>query len=274
MDKISKDIQVSLPKEPVTYQLLNIQADPVNRGRLIIPTSRMIPNIDTIYDPGDKQVKVIKYVVGMETVTTSDGKPTIVEKLGDIFFYKNALGQITISPNNPKDVALYQYMEICNFNASNPHRDKNINPIFQKLDKTRDAKEEFNREIQRNEAISKALNMPYEQLRVLAEQLKVDTNRDPYEVRMAMKVKAEQTPGIFIENSKVDVMDTIAAQMKEAEDKKIIAFIEEENKWVWGQNKVTLLQLQPGMEAKEALIRFLVEDIKGQQSLKKILAKF
>lgn len=273
MENISKELKVSMPKEMVVYQLMGIKADPVNRGRLIIPTSRKIPSIDTIYDPGDSEVKIIKYVTGMKTVTGTDGKPAIAETLGDIFFYKNTLGQITISPNNPKDVALYQYLEICNFNASNPHRDKNVIPIFQRLDKAKDAKEEFEKEIKRNEAVSLALNMPYEALKPLAEQLKVHTNRDPYEVRMAMKIKAEQNPSIFIAQSKIDVLDTIKSQVNSSIEKGIIQLNEEENKWMWAQNKAAFLSLEPGMNAYEELISFFVEDKKGQMTLKKIISK-
>ncbi len=273
MNNISKNLKVTLPKVPVYYQLLSVKPDSENKGRLKMPSSVRIPNIQTIFDPGDDEVKVFKYIVGQRTVSDNNGNTKLTEKLGDIYFYRNSNGMIIIQPKNKKDLPLYQFLEICNENASNPHRDKNTTPLFKRMDKAQDAKDSFEKEMERNEAISLALNMPYEELKPFAEKLKIFTNRDPYEVRMAMKVKAEENPTIFIAKNEIDVKTIISSQIKEAIDKEIIVFNAEENRWMWSQNKALILNVAIGQEKMEALFEFYTENDKGRESFKKVINK-
>ena len=273
MENISAKLKVKMPKEPVYYQVLGIKPDPNNKNRMKIPASVHIKNIQTIYDPGDEEVKTVKYVTGQRTTNDANGNAKIVERLGEIFFERATNGMITINPKNKKDLPLYRFLEICNENLSNPNRDKTVTPRFRKLDKAKEAKDQFEIARQRTEAVSLALNMPYEELQRFAEELNVPTNRDPYEVRMAMKVKAEQNPAIFIAHSKADVKTVITGQIKEAIDKEIIAFDEESDKWVWAQNKALILELKPGKEKLEALFEYYTGSPKGQAAFKKVLEK-
>ncbi len=273
MDKISAKLKVEPPKTLVRYRVLNIKADKQNKGRLKMPATIRVPNIDTIYDPGDKSVKTIKYIVGQRAVDDGKGNTKLVDRLGDIFIERNNNGCITINPKVKRDIQLYQYLEITNYNRSNPNRDPNVTPLFERLDMVKKAKDDFEQSLAANEAVSQALNMPFEDLKIMAEQMQVPTNRDPYEVRMAMKVKAEQHPALFLSNTVVDAGVKIESQIQEAKEKEIITYDEEERRWIWGFNKALILAVKIGEDPKEALIQYYTGTDKGKAAFGKVLEK-
>jgi len=263
-----------MPKEIITYRVLNIKPDKVNKGRLKMSSMINVPAFDTIFDQGDNEVKPIKYVAQVRMTTDREGKPHNIEIPGDIFFERDNQGMIHIRPENKRDLALYQYLEICNFNKSNPNRDEKVVPIFERIDKRQDAKKDFEKSVQANEAIALALNMPYEELKTFAEEMKVDTKRDAYEVRMSMKVMAEKNPTLFISKSKVELGTTLSAQINEAVERKLFSWNDKDRKWQWLPNKILILAVEPGKDETEALISYFTETEKGQTTWKKILDKF
>jgi len=257
----------------VYYQVLAVKPDPDNRNRLKISASVRVPPTDTIYDPGDGKVKVLEYITGRSTGKDANGNQVVLNKLGEIFFYATNKGMIVINPKNKRDLLKYQYLEATNYNASNPNRDANVQPLFKRLDKKQDAKAAFEKELSANEAVQLALKMPYRDLELLATELKVDTNRDPYEVRMAMKVKAQANPALFIQKSSSGASAVIHKQIQQAQDKGVITYNEDERRWQWLPNRALILEVKPTLDPLDELVVHFTENDKGAGTFDKVLTK-
>lgn len=119
--------------EKVRYQVLGIKKDPLNRGRFIIPVNKNVPCTDQIVVKVDGNYEPfhIGYLVG----ETADGEA----KFGQIDFMVGNGGEIILDPKKPQHHKLYDFMERCNYNQSNPDRSVAEAPIFKRVSLEADA---------------------------------------------------------------------------------------------------------------------------------------
>lgn len=111
------------PDESVVFRLLGLSID--ESGVPSFP-SVLVPPTDTIRDIDGKFKNI-----GFVKAPVPDGTRPV---FGDIWFEKNTQCVKTLSGARADDQALFEYLTICNYNASNPNRDTSREAIFEKVD--------------------------------------------------------------------------------------------------------------------------------------------
>lgn len=274
MNDISKQITPILPKENVTYRILGIKPDKLNPGKFKIPASVRIPARDTIIDKGDGKQKVIECIKSATVVLDELGRPKTINRLMEIVFYKTGQGLIVINPKTNADIILYNYMEICNYNKSNPNRDTSIKALFERIDLKADAQRDIDKAKEVVEAITIALTADEETLRGMAPGMKLSAHIDIDQLRLEMKAKAEKNPELFIHNTSPKAADVIKEQYEKAMHTGVIEFEGKSNSWKWGGEKdskeALIVNVLIKYKPNEVLLNHLMSK-DGQKDLDKII---
>ena len=100
--------------ERASYRILNVRPDPDNFGKFLMPAAHQIPSTDQIYD---KQKSEFVNIAAIES-QNEKGEPIFLS----IVFSANNLGYIFLNGNNSVHQKMYQFLELCNYNASNKDR--------------------------------------------------------------------------------------------------------------------------------------------------------
>ena len=192
-NKFSKQYEKVLkPGEYATYRLLNIKEnDPDNPGKPLIPAAVMIPSTDKIYD---KKVEDFVDIAFLDR-PDKDGEA----EFGNIVFTRAGLGILHLNGNNAMHRKMYQFMEICNFNASNEDRNpQEGEPIFYKVDAKREAKEERTLRRLVVSAVNRAMEMKDDKIMETALALGLNVSGIE-EARNKVEEFAEMDPEEFFE---------------------------------------------------------------------------
>jgi hypothetical protein len=116
--------------EVVEYELVNLKKDVMdNTGRgLAIPQVFGIPNSDII-QVQDEEGNPFFMNIGFITTYNSDGTPVF----GNIHFTKANAGVIRLVGGKAQDQKQFEFMELTNWNADSPYRDKTVKAEFRKV---------------------------------------------------------------------------------------------------------------------------------------------
>ena len=174
--------------ERAVYRVLNIKEDPDNYGKYIIPAAVQIPSTDVIYDNHKEDY----ITIGCIERVKSDGDPV----LAPIVFTGQNMGYIFLNGNNALHQKMYQFLEICNFNASNPERNQEIDAIFVRIDAKADAKNERNVRRQIIDAVNLALSLDDEKAKEIANALGIEA-ASIEEIRNKLEDYASDEPQEF-----------------------------------------------------------------------------
>ena len=196
----------------VIYELIDIKDNPlaVNRKEPELPFIKGVPAKDQIIvnNNGEQEVVDIAFIESFR----QGGEPVF----GKIQFRKAQAGAIILSGDKASDLKQYEYMERCNFNESNPNRNKSVIPVF----KRRNYQEELKKDRIRRKDLRDALNMVEEmtdvELRKFAVALKV-TGEDDDEIRTKIEQWAEKNPEKFLamtENRDLSIMSILDVAKK------------------------------------------------------------
>lgn len=178
---------LKIPKRPVVFKLVNI---PERRGKLRIPNAKWVPPSDRILlDEGEVQ---IGYVIGKNT----DGSA----RLGDIWFNRSSMGRIVLRPaESLQHRRLYEYLYLSNYNASNPHRDHSVAPIYEVENNSREAKEKLSVIEHNTTAVDTAIKLSKKDIRLLAEYYGMDARDTPDVLQLKLVKEAQKDPRVFME---------------------------------------------------------------------------
>jgi hypothetical protein len=138
------------PNERATYRVLNVRPDPDNYGRFLMPAALQIPSTDIVYDKAKEEFVPIAAIER----TDLDGNPVFV----NIVFTASNAGYLFLNGSNAVHQKIYQYIEICNYNESNPDRNPEFETFFYRVD----AKKEAIQERGLRKLIVKAVNLALE----------------------------------------------------------------------------------------------------------------
>jgi hypothetical protein len=137
LNNFKKFDDIKLPAgKTVVFEVLGIRNDPDNFGRKIIPTQLLRPFDMIMVDDEPKQIAAIERL-------GEDGQAILDVEM--IFNPANH-GRIFLEASKPKDHIRYKFMTLCNYNESNPNRDKSIEPIFRLVDEEKEATLELEKE--------------------------------------------------------------------------------------------------------------------------------
>lgn len=123
-NKIPDKHMPKLGRDDIAIFVCEMNSVEKGTGRPLFPTVG-VPEKDTIYI-GDETFEIAH--------VTSPGSRTADPKFGAIFFEPSSKGQITLKGSVPREVQLYQYLTLCNFNGSNPNRVENMPVLFRRID--------------------------------------------------------------------------------------------------------------------------------------------
>ena len=217
--------------ETPVYKLHNIKPDQDNPGRWIIPSARMIRPTDSAYCPEDDNFYDIAYL----SRVTAKGE----EQFGDVIFYQTSAGTIRLNGKRKGDREMFQYLELSNYNTSNPNRVDDYEAIFYRLDKEADAEEEI---IDRKvvvDALNTALEMSGAEIKSTAGALGISLSDSIKVIRNEVEAYAGQYPDEFLRIASQQT-NSLETMVREAVDLGIVKHDAKSGKFVWSKSKKTI----------------------------------
>lgn len=241
-NKISSKLEKKLNRnETVTYRILNIRPDDENPGGFLMPYSVNVPSTDSVYDPGTDEwvdIAIINQV-------RADGEAV----LGDISFEKSNAGTLTLKGSNPAHQKIYQYLEICNFNKSNPNRATSKMALFKKIDSKSDAEQERRDRLTYLEALNKAAALSDEDMRYVASSLGIKLRGTNVEIRNKVEEFAEEHPEDFLAVIEQQTNRT-ESLIHEAVDLGIITHNGRSGKFAWTESEEEIFEYKKRVGTK------------------------
>ena len=265
----SKELIKKIPRgSTVMYKLSDIQPDPDNEGRFLIPAYRNVPSTDEIYDPVSDDYVQIAYITNVK----ADGEAV----LGEINFTRMGGGCIVLNGNNPTHQKIYQYLELSNSNLSNKNRVTSKTGFFKKADEKADAITERKERKIILQAMQKASNLNTDDVKFVASSLGMKLNKSEDELRNDVEEFAEFNPEDFL-NITLQQTNRTESLVREAVDLRIITHNQKSGKFVWRESKKDIftykkkIGVKPFYEIAEYLQTENQEELEAIES--RVLAK-
>ncbi len=252
--------------EKAIYRLLNIKPDPDNPGRFLIPTQVNVP------PQGRVAVKINdKDVEYYDIAAIQNVLPNKKVRMYDILFTKQNAGTLEIDGGTTLADQVYAYMELSDYNESNELRDKNVNPIYYRVDHAKDAEKRRHRRNKKLEALQVARSFKDEEALEFADANGIDTNRKLDQVRDDIEDYADKNPEEFMEKAS-NRQNAMKAKIKRALSKGVIEFDKADSKFVWGKSKEVICTVArtSGSDHIQGITDFLVTAKNGQAILDEI----
>lgn len=245
------------PGEKAVFRILNIRYDPDTPNQLMIPLITFIRPKQRIVDPTCRtKDKIVTIAHVVEENMEGDAKlehPKFTHSEGG---YKVLFG------NNPKDVDEYQFLKMCNENATNEYRNQNVVPVFEEVIPKLIAEKNRNTRNLRFEAMEIAKKMKESEVREFAASMSWEQNDDIGVLRDSVEEMAESDPEEFLSRLK-DGSRTIRAAIKEAFDAEIIFYDIQKKRFAFKADDSTIFAVTSRVPPKEyvnTLADFFVSD--------------
>ena len=253
-------------RRPITYSL--IPKNKNKRGQDQFPIVYMLRAEDVVFDPNTNQQRQIRYIPGQLSIFADEQDEKAIVKAPITF--NN--GFLMVEYTNPN---LRKFLDMCNANSNNQNRRANAAPAFRKIDHEATAQKNLKKSMKVLDAITTAINMPFDQMIGYAKVLGVRTNKSTDEIRYDMKVLAEKDPEGFLkglDDPKVEVKQ-ILLRAKEAG---LIALKKSEVTWIKGDQRPVIRHVPLGVEPIDCLADFcltqdgdaVLQQIKVQLNIK------
>lgn len=258
-----------LPKgQKAIYRLIGIKPDPNNVGRFLIPSYVNVPPQGRVAVQVGKTESDIEY---FDVAAISSVQPKQKPKFYEIAFTKQAGGIIEIEGGTALADQLYPYMEMSDYNQSNPLREKSIQPIYYKVDHAKDAAEKRKRRNALKEALDVATGMRDEEILEFADANSIDTKRSVAEVRDSVEALAEKDPVDFMARVS-NKQNALKALIKRALSKGVIEFDKTTYRFFWPKSGETICTVSraQGAEHIQACVDYLVTAKNGSAVLDEI----
>lgn len=186
-----KMIRKLKPDERAIYRVLNVRPDPDNAGKFLMPSALQIRSTDTILDKGTGEFVNIAAIER----TDLEGNAIFI----NIIFNASNMGYLFLNGNNPLHQKIYQYVELSNYNESNPDRNANdYEALFARIDAQKEAKTERNLRKLIVKAVNLALDLDDKKAREVALALGIDAESNE-ELRNELEDYAGDYPEEFLE---------------------------------------------------------------------------
>lgn len=262
---LPKELLNSIPKVPKGKRVrFSVDIKRKKDGTVIMPAALGVRPVDRIMFKGESfEIANINRIK-----TTENGE---VPDFESPFFYKDQAGQILLDPNKrPKDRDLYEYLWLCNENASNPNRDDSVPARYHFVDDIKDAKTRTQKVIERSMASQAVFNMPDKDLFAYCAMVGINTNRETDVIRADAIEVAEKDPKRFHEISTyLKQMGPYVADINAAIQEKVIVLNTANYEWQWVDSKQGFFQGFSTMTKTENVKR-LAEWLKKDKDGKKI----
>lgn len=252
----------SVPKlgrgEVAVFRIYGIKPDPVNEGRMMIPTAVSVPSTDTVYDPNKKEYVDIACIDSIG----ADGKPNFV----DIWFRREAAGTIVCNGNNRLDTELYSYLMLSNYRKNNENRNGDQEAIYELIDTKAQAAKKREDRSKRLEALQFAANMTGEEVVETIASMGLNEKQDIQVLRDRLEAFAEEDPESFLKIAS-NKNKAMKANVKKALDQGVLVFDRTQNAFKWAVNEeiITTVPRSTGTGHLDGFVGFLLGSKKGEK---------
>ena len=247
-----------LKTAPIVYRLRSglSKSNPYGEGSKHNMTFRM-PSVDEIFDVETNRNRKIQYVLGEESIYAKEQSENPV--LADIIFVNGALVV------QPQQINLRSYLEVSNYNDSNPNRMPGKTSIYYKVDVESDTKDTVENMEVEADAMYVARSMEPQKLVGFARTLGINVDRSMYEIKHDVMTFAKDNPSLFLES--IDNPRTERKQVVlDAIDYGIIDFNHHANEvnWVTGTKRPAIIHTPVGVDKMDYFVEYTF-DSEGEE---------
>lgn len=253
------------PGEQAVYRVYGITPHPMDPSKWAIPAAKNVPVMDQIYDPIKQEYVDIAAV----RAVSADGNHTF----HDIYFFGNQGGHLILVGGRAQDQEIHSYLQLCNYNASNPNRDESKEIIFEQVDEAAKSVKESKQRNLKREALNAAADLSPEEVRNYCAALGQDDTRKVEILRNELEEFADNDPEGFLAllDNKQAVMK---ATLNRAINKGVIKFDSEQSKFTWPNGEVILVVSRTtGGDNVEELMAYCATNAKGEKVYQTIQSK-
>ena len=236
-NNLPENILSRIPKltgQMVKFEVRGKYWDKAN-NRWRYPHMTAVPKTDRIVDPETNDVYTIANVHNI----SSTGEPIM-----PMIFFDHS-GHIIIRPDengrySSSDILMYQYLMLCNYNETNPHRDSNTKVWFKQINDDAVALEKVGEKSQGADAIKMVASLTDEEVPLLAAQIGVGEVGDLTQVlRLKLIEYAEKNPAKAQAGHEViSNLGSFVSDIEKAIEGKIISLDRRSNAFKWTETKM------------------------------------
>ena len=211
------------------YKMLGLTKN--SDGSFSGPFMNLVQSTDRIFIDGQyKDIAAIKSI---------DAEGSVI--LADIWFQRDDGWEIRLDPKKIEQREIIEYMELCNYNESNPNRDQGVTPIFYLYDQVKEAKEKVDKDRLLTKAKMKAYEWSDAELKTFALSRGMNGDQDPEILRDIAASVAEADPAGFLGIS-IESEDTKAI-VEQARTAGIVKFDEGTKDWCWNDTGASIFKI-------------------------------
>lgn len=260
-NNISKELTPPIlkPGEVAVFRLLGIKGKPEDPDNYRCPSYKDVPSTDRIYDPYAQDYVDI---ANIESVGVGGQV-----NLRTSYFESISGGMITLKGGRIKDVELYQYLSLCNYNASNPNRSSDSPAIFERLNPVANAENKRKARSTRRQALNIAADMNANTCREFAAAMGWDDGQELALLRDRIEEYADSNPTEFIKKSK-NKQNSLSALIARSQKAGEISFDSKTNSWKWKGSDEVICSVARGTDKVNILIEHLTSAPNGPEMIK------
>jgi len=243
--------------ESATYRLLGVNINPKDPSKTKVPCSQNVPVRDRIWDSNKNEFVDIAMIASID----SNGP-----QYRTLWFEQQNMGTIVLQGGAVRDAEAYEFMELCNYNASNPNRDDSINALFFRVDPKQAAEKTRKERTTKRQALNLAAEMGAADIRNFVAMMGWDEKQELVVLRDKVEEYAESHPDEFVRRSK-NKQNAIFALISRAKTARVITFDTQSNTWKWVDSGEQICTVARGTKREESLVAHLVESEHGGEVL-------
>ena len=256
----------------VQYRLLGgvLNPDPEDRRKkeIIWPQSEVIVCRDRIKDPHSEKLVDIGVVRSID----DNGKPDFAK----LYIQARVTnGYFFVTGGNVEQERFYDFLECCNANKSNPHRDKNVKPVFERIDVAKEAKKRNDFDDALTDMLSFVKDASLAEKRQVALAYGWDADMDEEVITARLREIVKKDPEGFKKtvNNKIDL--SIKAVIYEALKGDVITHDPMENKFTFTKTEEVICTLtrSENTDPQDQFLEWIKTHTSGKTVLKNIKAQ-
>jgi len=238
-------------RKTTMFQLKQKNEAPATRGKHYAASAR-IPSLDEIYDEESDSNRMIRYVVGEQSIY-QDEQTSDNPVLGDIVFTNGIL------PVQHTQVTLRKYLEATNYNGDNPNRMQGKKVLFSAINTEFDAQKTTEAMEVEYLATDALMKMEAQKMVGYARAMGVDVDRSMYEIKHDMMIMAKGNPKLFMDEIS-NPMNERKQVIMDAIENKAITYLTGKRQYVWSDNNQMIYAVPVGVEPVDGITEFTFED--------------
>ena len=238
-------------RKSTVYQISYKNEVPATQGKKFASSSR-IPSIDEIYCEETNTNRMIRYVMGEQSIF-QDEQTSDNPIIGDIIFSNGIL------PVKYNQITLKKYLDACNYNESNPDRIQDKKKIFKVVNNEFNAEKSLDEMEVQYLAVDTLMKMDAQKMVGYARAMDVNVDRSVYEIKHDMMVMAKNNPQLFMDEISNPMIERKQVIM-DAIEERLITENKGKRQFIWSDTKELIFTVPVGVNPVDALTEYTFND--------------